>query len=324
MDSLVAHLREHSRFILVSHVRPDGDAVGSLLGLSYGLHQLGKEVTPVLVDGVPKAFTFLTDRILPVQEVLPKPDTESICVLLDAADASRCGDRETLREYANRQRLMVIDHHPLGDLEPKALAYFHNLEASSTSEMVYHILVQLGCRITPQIATCLYCGMYTDTSGFRHSNTTTTTLEVAAELLKRGANLRKIVAEIGQQKSISRLRLTGIAMRRVMVSKRWNTAYSVVQHADILENEATPDDVTGIVNQVSVLPGVSSFMMLTEEKPGVIKGSLRVPDGTKHKISVRPLAKLLGGGGHSSAAGFEITGSLNHTDGAHGGSWRVD
>ena len=324
MDSLVAHLREYNRFILISHVRPDGDAIGSLLGLAYGLHQLGKEVVPVLLDGVPKAFSFLEDRVLPVTNTLPKPDTETICILLDAADASRCGDRETLRDYANRQRVMVIDHHPLGDLEPKALAYFHSLQASSTAEMVYHILTELSCRITPQIATCLYCGMYTDTSGFRHSNTTTTTLEVAAELLKRGANLRKIVAEIGQQKSIARLRLIGIAMRRVMVSRRWNSAYTVVAHSDIAENGASPEDVTGIVNQVSVLPGISSFMMLTEEKPGVIKGSLRVPDGTKQKISLRPLAKLLGGGGHSSAAGFEITGSLNHTDGAHGGNWRID
>jgi phosphoesterase RecJ-like protein len=322
MQQLVSLLRTCERAVLVSHVRPDGDAVGSLLGLAYGLRSLGKEVHPVLLDGVPKAFRYLEDSGLPVAQQLPQPDTGTLCIVLDAADAARTGDREVIRDYATRQQLAVIDHHPLGDLESKACAYYHRLSASSSAEMVYEVLLALGCKITPQIATCLYTGMYTDTSGFRHSNTTTHTLEVAAELLRRGANLRKIVSEIGQQKSIARLKLIGTAMRRVLLGHKRKVAYSVIQNTDLTDVDATPEDLVGIVNQVSVVPDVAFFMMLTEETPGNIKGSLRLPEG-KRKISVRPLARLLGGGGHASAAGFEIEGTLTATGNEVEKGWQI-
>jgi phosphoesterase RecJ-like protein len=322
MEPLAAYLRDQPRFVLVSHVRPDGDAVGSLLGLSYGLAQLGKEVTTVLLDGVPSTFDYLVDRLRPVHSTLPQPDTESFCIVLDAADAARTGDRDTVKLYASRQRLLVIDHHPLGDLEPRAVAYYHDMQASSASEMVYDVLVSLGCRITPQIATCLYTGMYTDTSGFKHSNTTTHTLGVASELLKRGANLRKIVAEIGQQKSIPRLKLIGTAMQRLALGRKSQVAYSVIQNEDIALCNAAPEEVRGIINQVNALPEVSFFMMLTEEAPGLIRGSLRVPDG-KTRFSVRPLAKLLGGGGHASAAGFELSGSIANTKSEDSPHWQI-
>jgi phosphoesterase RecJ-like protein len=322
MQAVAQLLTSHERIVLVSHVRPDGDAVGSLLALAYGLKSIGKEVIPVLTDGVPSVFKFLTDfGITPVQQ-LPPPTINSILIVLDAADATRTGDKETTRKYLERGQLAVIDHHPTGDLEGKAVGYEHRLKASSTCEIVYSILLETGCRITPQIATCLYTGMYTDTSAFKHSTTTELTLQLAAELLKRGANLRKIVDEISQQKTVARLKLIGLAMQRVSLNADKTIAYSVITQADIIGNGAMTDDLLGIVNQVSLLPDVNFFAMLIEESPGVIRVSLRVPESSpKKKISVGKLAKLLGGGGHPSAAGFQVTGKVVEMKGDT--SWQI-
>ena len=310
LEALLSQIQANERFFVISHISPDGDAVGSTLALTYALRQLGKEATPVLRDSVPRSFQFLVESGLEVQTTLPSPDTVSLCIVLDAPDASRTGFKEVVQDYAKRQRLLVIDHHLPGDLVRLAQGSLHETSASSACELVYEILQQLGVKLTPQIATCLLTGMHTDTSGFRYSNTTTHTLEVAAELMRRGAKLSKIMSEVSQHKTIGNLRLLGLAMRRVILSQEGHIASSVICLDDVAAYNADTDDVHGIINQLSVLPDSKASLFLAEREPGLFQGSFRSKDLGKESVNVFALAQLLGGGGHSRAAGFQIRGKL--------------
>ena len=301
MQELLKRIRAAERCVVVAHIHPDGDAVGSLVGLSLGLQQLGKQVTAVLADGVPSSFTFLAAHIPVVTEMPPYDAAHpALCISVDLADSGRTGFRDKVQEYAKAEMLGFIDHHPLGDLEKKTSAYYHTIHTSSCAELVYHVLQALEVRLTPPLATALLTGMYTDTGGFQYETTSTDTMEISAELMRRGARLQTIVEHTNGQKSIANLRLLGLAMERLSLTRNGNCAISFITREDIEKEGATADDASGIINQLNVLPGARLCMLLTEFEPGVIRGSLRSTDHPdKPALNVTPLAKLLGGGGHA-------------------------
>jgi phosphoesterase RecJ-like protein len=324
MQKLLEKIAAAKRVVLVSHIHPDGDAVGSLIAMALGLEQLGKEVYAVLADGVPSSFQFLSAHVA-VETVLPPLSVAepAMCIALDLADAARTGFKDHIDEYGRAEMLGFIDHHPFGDLQKKTPAYYHSLATSSCAELVYHVLTALGVRFTPPLATALLTGMYTDTGGFQYDNTSTDTMEIGAELMRRGARLRTIVDHTNQQKSIANLRLLGLALERLTVTRHGQCAVSVISHDDILATKATPEDVGGIINQLNVLPGPKVTLLLTEIEPGVIRGSLRSNDHPDRKpLNVTPLAKLLGGGGHARASGFMLHGTIN-IDKTAATQWKV-
>lgn len=318
MQHLLRLLRETERFVVVSHIHPDGDAVGSLVALTLGLQQLGKTVSPVLVSGVPTAFRYLSEG-LEIATELPQSDARTVCVVLDASDSARTGDKACVGGYATHGMLAYIDHHPGGDLQHLAGTHFHEINASSTCELVYAVLQELGVKFNHQISTALLTGIYTDTGGFQHSNTSQYTLEISAELMRRGARLAKIVEEISNQKTIANLRLIGLALERLRITTQGRCTVSCITHKDLLAEKATDEDTTGIVSQLTGIPGSRCTLFLLEGSPGEIRGSLRTHDGQGKSVSVNKLAKLLGGGGHTKAAGFSIMGNLK----AHGDGWHI-
>ncbi len=325
MQELLHRIQAAERIVLVAHIHPDGDAAGSLIGLGLGLQQMGKDVTPVLADGVPASFAFLATH-LPVQTELPLYDSghpSTLCICLDLADAARTGFREHIEAYAKGNALAFIDHHPFGDLEKLTTVHYHSLNVSSCAELVYHVLMQLGVRFTPPLATALLTGMYTDTGGFQYTNTSTDTLEIGAELMRRGARLRTIVDHTNRQKSIATLRLLGLALERMAITNNGTCAVSILSYKDIKDAKATSEDVSGIINQMNVLPGPKVCILITELEPGVLRGSLRSNDQVGQKVvNVTPLAKLFGGGGHARASGFMFNAHLEQDDKAPT-QWRV-
>ena len=316
MKELVHRIQQSQRIVVISHIHPDGDAVGSTLGLFLALKQLGKDVHGVLRDGVPKIFSFL-EGYEGIENTLPLD--ADLYIVLDASDALRTGFVEQIKALSREKKLAFIDHHPKGDLMRLASFSVHRTTASSAAELVYEVIQELEVKLTSSIATALLTGMYTDTGGFQFPNTSNFVLEYSAELMRRGAQLNKIVQHISHQKSMVTLKLLGIALEKLLVTQKGSVAVSALTQADIQECGATPEDLTGIVNELNVLPQVEFSLLLSEVDLGEVRGSLRTADGKD--FNVGRIASLLGGGGHPRAAGFSVPG---HLVALPEGGWRVE
>jgi phosphoesterase RecJ-like protein len=183
INRIVASIREHERFLVATHVRPDGDAIGSLLALTYMLRRLGKTADPYCQDDTPEPHRFLAgaDRIY---HRVPQSAHYDVAILVDCADFMRVG--ESLAESIHRiPQVVIVDHHvssePFGDI------YWVEPTASSTCEMLYDLSLHLSIVLNPQIAAQIYTGLITDTGSFRFANTTKRALEIAVDLVSAGA-----------------------------------------------------------------------------------------------------------------------------------------
>lgn len=306
METLLTAINSAHSIVLVAHLNPDGDAVGSLLGLTIALESIGKEVVPVLHDAVPALF----GRIMPNTTIVVDklPITCDLCILLDAASGNRTGFADEIAALAAKHKLAVIDHHPQLELRKSAVAYVHDLEASSTAEILLSIIQTLAVKITPNLATCLLTGIYTDTGGFQHSNTNERSLEAAAELMRRGGKLQAITRAFDQDKSLAGLRLLGLALERAAGRHQDFCTVSCLSQADFEELNADDRDIPGIITQLNNLPDNRFAMLLSQMHGGIIRGSCR--SSNSFNFNVNKLARLLGGGGHSKAAGFSLPGRL--------------
>jgi phosphoesterase RecJ-like protein len=308
MQELISALHSAHRIIAIAHIRPDGDAAGSVIGFAQALKQLGKEVVPVLKDGVPTAFQYLEGTSEVVQTF---PENADLCVVLDAPDSARTGYSDLVRAYGQAGKLALIDHHMKGDLIKRAQYVLYDSEASSTAELVAQLVQALELKLTPGLSTALLTGMYTDTGGFQYGNTTNTTLDIAAELMRRGARLNKVVQNVARQRTVAGLKLLGIALSRLTLTPDKRGAVTVLSLDDMTHCNATPEDAGGLVSALNVLPEVAYCLLLTEIEPGIVRGTLRTADN--HSFDVAKYASLFGGGGHPKAAGFAVNGHLTAT-----------
>jgi len=316
MEPTIRLITMARRIAIVSHIHPDGDAVASVLSLQHALEQMGKEIYPVLLEGVPDIFSFLPEGDRPVSTELP--GDLDLCIVADLSDTARTGFEELVKKYSLAEKLVTIDHHIKGDLARLSTAGIFK-EAASTTEIIYGLVMALEVKITPDMATCLLAGIYTDTGGFQYPNTTVDTLEISAELMRRGAKLNLIARQISHTKTVASLKLLGIALQRLRLTHGNRFAVTVLTQDDIAACMASKTDVGGIISELNVLPEVRCTMLLTEMEPGKVVGSLRTGEGFKTKVS--SLAKVMGGGGHPRAAGFTITGKIEINEG--NGSWQI-
>lgn len=318
LQELVGRVHSANRILLLTHVFPDGDAVGSLLALGHALRDLGKKVYAVLPGGVPAAFGFLPGAGSLVSVVPPEESEIDLAIVLDAPDIARTGFDPLLKVLASSGRLGFVDHHARGDLVRLAASGVHRMDAAATTEILADVIPALGARITPGIATCLLTGLYTDTGGFQYANTGTATLDLASDLMRRGGRLRQIVQEVGHHKSVATLKLLGIALERLRVTMDGRCSVSLITHEDLVRCGAGSEDLAGIIGEMNVLHDPALVLLLIETAPGEIRGSLRTPDGKQTPVG--QLAKLLGGGGHPRAAGFNATGFFAENK---DGSWKI-
>ncbi len=293
---------EAKRPAIVCHRKPDGDAIGSTLGLAALLAGRGAEPTPVCVDPVPQHYRFLpgTDQF---QTTIP-PDADLV-IMLDCGSDAMTGFESTELRTAT---LVDIDHHPKSGRPATPRLAVTDTAASSTAEMIHELARFAGWPLNRAAATCLLTGIVTDTSTFQNNNVTPQTLDAAGGLLRRGAKLKQIIQHCFYSSSVAKLRLWGIAMARMEQSSQADGVLSTVVTADdITKTGAQPDDIEGLVNFLKSVPGLKALMLLTDLHEGEIKGSLRAGDPS---VDVSGLARLLGGGGHTQAAGFRVPGRL--------------
>ena len=281
-------LRNNERFEIITHEGPDEDAVGSTRALAYGLLSMGKAVKLVYPTRIPDSLLFTPE---PKNQKNVNPQ---ISVLLDVSDLNMLGGIHP------RGEIIVVDHHKTDNKVGKTC--WIDPRKSSASEMVYDLLRALDVEITPAIASNLYLGIFGDTGGFIHANTTPRVFRIAYELTRSGADPNGIAYKVRRSKSITYYHVLGIVMDRLHISGRVYGSYISLQELNRIK--AKPDDAAGIVEEMASLAGAELVLFLKELNPDTVHCSMR----SKTTDSALKTAQAFGGGGHERAAGFTVKG----------------
>ena len=302
LSQVVELIENKNRFGITTHIKPDGDGVGSSLGLCWLLNSLGKSAEVIVRGEIPSSY-----RSLPGAEAIR--DVETLDGEYDAVFIIECSgiERPGIRGL-ERQFTVNIDHHA-------SCAHFGTINwidstASAVGEMIYNLCKAIGGRITREIAECVYMALVTDTGSFHFSNTTERTLKVASELIKAGAKPERISEAVYNNYPWSRIEL----MRQVLATVRRDDSGQIAMLRQSLamrkEADAVDGDNNGFVNIPLAARDVLAAVYMRESGPNDYRVSLR----SKGDINVARVAEKFGGGGHRNAAGLRITGDWDEKE----------
>ncbi len=297
MLSQVVELIENKQsFAITTHVRPDGDGIGSSLGLYWLLRSLGKSAEVIVRDGIPAAYAQLpgANEIKQIAEVNGKYDA---IFVIECSDLARPGIKGLENQFT-----VNIDHHATS--EHFGTINWIDQTASAVGEMIYNLCKAIGGRITREIAECVYLALVTDTGSFHFPNTTDRTLKVASELVKVGVKPAQISEVVYNSYPWSRIEL----MRQVLATVERNENGAIAWMRQTLEmaesSEAVDGDNNGFVNIPLAAKEVEAVVYMREVQPNIYRVSLR----SKGSINVARVAEKFGGGGHKNAAGCRVEG----------------
>ena len=294
-------LREHQRIVVLSHVRPDGDAFGSQLGLALSLRELGKDVTVWNEDGMLDKYSFL-----PGADLLSKPPTEpqtfDLAVALDTATQQRLG---TAGDAVRSNRWINIDHHPSN---PRYGDLVHiDPIAPATGQIIFELLAKENLPCSAETAENLFVAISTDTGSFQYPNTTARTFEIGAELLKRGVNVGRVSQLLYEAYPRRRAEL----LRELLATMRFEADGRVASFSLSLETTSAlgvkAEDNEGLIDHLRAIEGVVVAVFFEE----LIEGKVRVSMRSKSEAAdVSAICQRFGGGGHKLAAGARVRGTL--------------
>ncbi len=297
---IVEAIQASSTVCIVGHIRPDGDCIGSQLGLALALKGAGKKVTCWNEDPMPAKLAFLD----PSGKILrpPVPGRHFDCVIAtDCASFERLG---RVGPCIDKRNIFVnIDHHAsntrYADLN------WISPDEPSTGELIVRLLEAGDWPITPAIADCLFAAVSTDTGSFQYPSTRPPTFQVAARLVERGADLGRICNEVYHSYSLSRVRLLQHVYNQFKLTDGDRVAYFWLKKKDYDRTGAKPDDSEGLIDHVRAIEPVVVACLFEEVEPQLTRVSLR---SKSHRVNVNDIARLFGGGGHHAAAGARIRG----------------
>ena len=298
LKAVAEGIREHDDFVLSTHENPDGDALGSMLALKLALDQLGKRSTMFLAGTTPIPFEY---RFMPLDELV-RGDPEELLgkplLSVDAANESRFGSDQRLLTEA--PYTAVIDHHH--DNSRYGNVNLVVAEASSTSEVLRDLFVELKVRLSPEIAEALYIALVTDTGRFQYSNTSPKTLRLAAELIEAGADAHRIFQHLYETIELSKLKLLARALEHVEVYEGGQLVISFLGRTDYEETGASSGASEGVIDSLRAVAGVEMSALISEPpERDKRRVSLR---SSRDRLDVSEIARAGGGGGHRQAAGF--------------------
>jgi bifunctional oligoribonuclease and PAP phosphatase NrnA len=300
VDRIIETVRDSRTVCVVGHVRPDGDCVGSQLGLTRALRNEGKKVVCWNEDPIPQKYQFLDPDGLFER---PKSGLEFDCVIsTDAASFQRLGSVGDC--IAKRKVLINIDHHEsntrYADLN------WVSAREPSTGELIFRLLKVAKWPITRPIADCLFTAVSTDTGSFQYPSTRPGTYHVAGELVSRGANLAKICDEVYQSYPLSRARLLRHIYSHFRLTHGDRIAYFWLKKADFVRTGAESADTEGLIDHIRAIAPVVVACAFEECEPGLTRISLRSKSAA---VNVNEVAAQFGGGGHPAAAGARVAGT---------------
>ncbi len=303
MLSQVVQLIENKKsFGITTHMRPDGDGIGSSLALCWLLESLDKQAEIIVRDPVPSSCIRLpgASKVRRVTEIDSQYDAVFV---MECSDVERPGIKNL-----DRQFVVNIDHHSssqlFGDIN------WIDSTASAVGEMIYNLCKAIGGRITHEIAECVYTALITDTGSFHYSNTTERTFKVASELIRAGVKPAKLAESVYSSYPWSRVLLLGQVMSSVRRDASGKVA-ALRQSQQMLDHaRATEEDAEGFVNIPLSSGDVEAVVMLKESEPGLFRASLR----SKGDVNVAKIAEKYGGGGHRNAAGCTLRGNWDEVE----------
>ncbi|MDK2926593.1 MAG: bifunctional oligoribonuclease and phosphatase NrnA [Bacillota bacterium] len=294
-------IAESSEVVLLCHIDPDGDAVGSLLGLGLALLAGGHRVTMISPDGVPHNYAFLpgADRV----EKAAAAGGDPVVLVLDCGDLERLGP---LKEWAAHQgKLVNIDHHPTN----QGFGRYNLVDpgAAATAELVLALIEELALPLTPQVANCLYTGLHTDTGGFRYENTSARAHRAAERLLAAGAKPWEIAENVYNTKPLAQVVLLREALARLEMDESGRIAWMSLPRSVFAA--CGTNDTGGLIDYPRMIAGVEVALLFKEVEDGTVRVGLR-----SRRVDVSRLALRFGGGGHARAAGCSVAGPLAHAE----------
>jgi phosphoesterase RecJ-like protein len=302
---LVKLVASHQRFLLTTHVRPDGDGLGSVKALAAALRQQGKQARLVLSGSLPGRYAFMDPEHDFIAFAPPGDDLRDTEVLL-VLDTGTWNQLLPMAEFIRSlpAAKAVIDHHVTQD--DLGAQRFVDTAAEATGRLVYELVQALGVRLTPAIANPLFVALAMDTGWFRHSSVSPQTFALATELVQAGARTSYLYEQLFERNSLGRLKLMGQVLARLAVTAGGHIAYSSIERADYALTGATPPDSEDLVNFTLSLAGVEVGLLFMEQPRGGIKVSFR----SRGRVNVGKIAEHFGGGGHAPAAGAIVEGPL--------------
>ena len=309
-------LAEPRKALIITHFKPDADALGSSLGLAGYLKKKGHTATVITPSDYPdflswlpgndEVLVFSKDKIKAFEERIAESD---IIFCLDFSSLKRINELGELVERSDAKKVL-IDHH----LEPEDFADFVQWDsaAASTAELVYQLIQEMGDehRVDAAIANCLYAGLMTDTGGFRHSNTTKKVFETAAALVDRGADPAQVSKLIYDTNTLERMRLMGFVLyERLQVLPEYRTAYIALRMEDLKKFSSQTGDTEGLVNFGLSVKGVKMAALISERKDNIKLSFRSLGDFSVNDFS----RKHFDGGGHKNAAGGQTNLGFDET-----------
>lgn len=299
-------IEKSKKILLVAHSGPDGDTIGSVLTLKdYLQKELLKSVDIACFDKIPQYLKHITEAEFTDPANLKIDSYDAIL----GCDSVERGFQKIINIPLENTVTVIIDHHP--DISIKADIIIIDSKKSSACEIIYEFLIFKNAKITKPIATYLMTGILSDTGNLQHANTSPRVMEISADLLKKGASFSKIIKSSFANKKISTLKLWGRAFEKAKINKQLGLITTVITQDDILQCNASTDDIGQVASILNTVPGTKFSLILSEKENGKIKGSLR---SEEYKgVDVSAIAHTFGGGGHKLASGFEIEGQIVET-----------
>jgi len=302
-------IEAHDRFVVTTHVRPDGDALGSEVGMVGLLRQKGKDVRAVNASRTPPRYDFLDPDGSLFEHYGTTVASEDLAdrealVILDLSSWGQLGEMaDWVRGFPGPR--VVIDHHVSQD--DLGATYLKDTTAEATGTLVARAAHALKVEITPEMATGLFTAIAMDTGWFHHPNTTPQTLRTAADLFESGAKIDEIYRLLSERSTLGRLRMIGEALTSLRVDHGGRIAYAAVTRDDFERTGAIPPDTEDLVDYTVSLRGVEVGLLFIEQASGGVKVSFRSRNG----LDCARLASEFGGGGHKAAAGATLADPLD-------------
>jgi phosphoesterase RecJ-like protein len=309
MDRIIQHIKDSQHILIASHAEPDGDSLGSLVAAGLALNKLDKKITMHNASPIPAVYRFLPAAGRIVRQI-KNPETYDLALVLDCGDLARIG--ETSTEVGKISTLINIDHHVsntgFGHIQ------FVDTTACATAEIVYRLINALEIPFDKAIATSIYTGILTDTGSFRFSNTNQAAFAISKAMTDAGVEPHTVAQHVFGSYSLGRIKLLNMALNSIEISDNGKLSMMTVTRAMLNTTGTSTEDLDGMINYARRIEDVKVAALIHEIKNGGGKftnmNRYHVSLRSDSSVDVARIAGKFGGGGHTSAAGFQIESTL--------------
>ena len=309
MEQILQHIKTHQRILIASHAEPDGDCLGSLVALGLALGKLDKTITLFNSSPIPAVYRFLPGVERIVKQIKEAKEYD-LAVVLDCGDILRVGEDSSVVDQI--PIVINIDHHVsntgFGDIQ------LIDTNACATAELVYRLLEALEIPFDKAIATAIYLGILTDTGSFRFSNTNPAAFAISKAMIDIGVEPHTVAQRVFGTYSLGRIKLLNMALNSIEISENGKLSLMTISRSMLNSTGTSTEDIDGLINYARRIEDVKVAALIHEIKNGAGKftnmNRYHVSLRSDSTVDVATIANKFGGGGHTSAAGFQIESTL--------------